>query len=56
MFNYAQDGVYDADIHIDVLDSTVIEGGRSCFVLCDALLPPLKMGNFTSIHWLLVMI
>ncbi|CAH0727356.1 unnamed protein product, partial [Brenthis ino] len=40
---YVLDGVYDADIHIDILDSALVEGGRNCFVLCDAFLPPLKM-------------
>ncbi|VVC98542.1 unnamed protein product [Leptidea sinapis] len=40
---YVLDGVYDADIHIDLLDSAVAEGGRNCIVLCDAWLPPLKM-------------
>ncbi|KPI94920.1 Dynein heavy chain 8, axonemal [Papilio xuthus] len=40
---YVLEGVYDADVHIDVLDSAVAEGGRNCIVLCDALLPPLKM-------------
>ncbi|XP_072937033.1 dynein axonemal heavy chain 8 [Epargyreus clarus] len=40
---YVLEGVYDADIHIDLLDSAVAEGGRNCIVLCDALLPPLKM-------------
>lgn len=42
---YFQEGVYDADHHIDILDSVLVEGGRSCCVLCDALLPPLKMGE-----------
>ncbi|XP_045484350.1 dynein axonemal heavy chain 8 [Pieris rapae] len=40
---YVLEGVYDADIHIDILDSAVAEGGRNCVVLCDAWLPPLKM-------------
>ncbi|KAL0851104.1 hypothetical protein ABMA28_006975, partial [Loxostege sticticalis] len=40
---YVLEGVYDADIHIDLLDSAVAEGGRNCIVLCDAKLPPLKM-------------
>ncbi|XP_060805314.1 dynein axonemal heavy chain 8 [Amyelois transitella] len=40
---YVLEGVYDADVHIDLLDSAVAEGGRNCIVLCDALLPPLKM-------------
>nr|XP_026487863.1 dynein heavy chain 8, axonemal-like [Vanessa tameamea] len=40
---YILDGVFDADIHIDILDSALVEGGRNCFVLCDAFLPPLKM-------------
>ncbi|XP_045497912.1 dynein axonemal heavy chain 8 [Colias croceus] len=40
---YVLEGVYDADIHIDLLDSAVAEGGRNCIVLCDAWLPPLKM-------------
>ncbi|XP_034837309.1 dynein axonemal heavy chain 8 [Maniola hyperantus] len=40
---YVLEGVYDADIHIDILDSALAEGGRNCFVLCDASLPPLKM-------------
>lgn len=37
--------MFDADIHIDILDSALAEGGRNCIVLCDALLPPLKMGK-----------
>ncbi|XP_061708954.1 dynein axonemal heavy chain 8 [Cydia pomonella] len=41
--DYVLEGVYDADIHIDLLDSAVAEGGRNCIVLCDALLPPVKM-------------
>ncbi|XP_052742928.1 dynein axonemal heavy chain 8 [Bicyclus anynana] len=40
---YVLEGVYDADIHIDILDSSLAEGARNCFVLCDASLPPLKM-------------
>lgn len=40
-----QEGVYDADVHIDILESAIAEGGRCCAVVCDALLPPLKMGN-----------
>ncbi|XP_028156116.1 dynein heavy chain 8, axonemal [Ostrinia furnacalis] len=40
---YVLEGVYDADIHIDLLDSAVAEGGRNCIVLCDAKLPPVKM-------------
>ncbi|KPJ08753.1 Dynein heavy chain 8, axonemal [Papilio machaon] len=40
---YVLEGVFDADVHIDILDSAVAEGGRNCIVLCDALLPPLKM-------------
>ncbi|CAK1540075.1 unnamed protein product [Leptosia nina] len=40
---YVLEGVYDADIHIDLLDSAVVDGGRNCIVLCDAWLPPLKM-------------
>ncbi|XP_047526251.1 dynein axonemal heavy chain 8 [Pieris napi] len=40
---YVLEGVYDADIHIDIMDSAVAEGGRNCVVLCDAWLPPLKM-------------
>lgn len=40
-----QDGVFDADVHIEILDSAVVEGGRNCIVLCDAMLPPLKMGK-----------
>ncbi|KAL4712627.1 hypothetical protein ACJJTC_007924 [Scirpophaga incertulas] len=40
---YVMDGVFDADIHIELLDSAVVDGGRNCIVLCDALLPPLKM-------------
>ena len=40
-----QEGVYDADVHIELLDSAIAEGGRNCVVLCDALLPPVKMGN-----------
>lgn len=38
--------MFDADIHIDLMDSAVAEGGRNCVVLCDALLPPLKMGYY----------
>ncbi|GBP33368.1 Dynein heavy chain 5, axonemal [Eumeta japonica] len=41
--DYVFEGVYDDDVHIEILDSVVAEGGRSCVVLCDALLPPLKM-------------
>lgn len=44
-----QEGVYDADVHIDLLDSAIAEGGRNCIVLCDAMLPPVKMGNFSKI-------
>ncbi|CAB3256562.1 unnamed protein product [Arctia plantaginis] len=40
---YVMEGVYDADIHIDLLDSAVAEGGRNCIVICDASLPPVKM-------------
>ncbi|KAH9641786.1 hypothetical protein HF086_003912 [Spodoptera exigua] len=40
---YVLEGVYDADIHIELLDSAIAEGGRNCIVLCDALLPPCKM-------------
>lgn len=40
-----QDGVYDADVHLEILDSAIAEGGRCCAVLCDALMPPLKMGK-----------
>lgn len=43
-----QEGVYDADVHIDILDSSLAEGGRNCFVLCDASLPPLKMGKLNT--------
>ncbi|KAJ8736205.1 hypothetical protein PYW08_006861 [Mythimna loreyi] len=41
--DYILEGVYDADVHIDLLDSAIAEGGRNCIVLCDALLPPVKM-------------
>ncbi|KOB75592.1 Dynein heavy chain 8, axonemal [Operophtera brumata] len=44
------EGVFDADIHIDVLDSVVVEGGRNCVVVCDALLPPLKMESGRYIY------
>ncbi|KAJ0182474.1 hypothetical protein K1T71_001843 [Dendrolimus kikuchii] len=47
---YVLEGVYDADIHIDLLDSAVADGGRNCIVLCDALLPPLKMESGRFIH------
>ncbi|KAI8438606.1 hypothetical protein MSG28_011048 [Choristoneura fumiferana] len=40
---YVLEGVFDADIHVELMDSAVAEGGRNCIVLCDALLPPLKM-------------
>lgn len=46
-----QDGVYDADIHIELLDSAIAEGGRNCIVLCDASLPPVKMGNVPKIFY-----
>ncbi|RVE46462.1 hypothetical protein evm_008872 [Chilo suppressalis] len=41
--DYVLEGVFDADVHIELLDSAVVEGGRNCIVLCDALLPPVKM-------------
>ncbi|KOB72744.1 putative Ciliary dynein heavy chain [Operophtera brumata] len=47
---YVLDGVYDADSNIEVLDSAMIEGGRNCFVLCDALLPTLKMESGRYIY------
>nr|XP_037867095.1 dynein heavy chain 8, axonemal isoform X2 [Bombyx mori] len=40
---YVLDGVFDADINIELLDSAVVEGGRNCVVVCDAVLPQLKM-------------
>ncbi|XP_049886262.1 dynein axonemal heavy chain 8 [Pectinophora gossypiella] len=41
--DYVLEGVYDADVHIDLLNSCIAEGGRNCVFVCDALLPPLKM-------------
>ncbi|PZC81902.1 hypothetical protein B5X24_HaOG211688 [Helicoverpa armigera] len=40
---YVLEGVYDSDVHIELLDSAIAEGGRHCVVLCDAMLPPVKM-------------
>ncbi|XP_075973556.1 dynein heavy chain 8, axonemal kl-3 [Anticarsia gemmatalis] len=40
---YVLEGVYDADINLELLDSAIAEGGRNCIVLCDASLPPVKM-------------
>ncbi|XP_026319438.1 dynein heavy chain 8, axonemal-like [Hyposmocoma kahamanoa] len=40
---YVLEGVYDADVHIDILESAVAEGGRCSAMLCNALMPPLKM-------------
>ncbi|KAI8438610.1 hypothetical protein MSG28_011048 [Choristoneura fumiferana] len=45
---YVLEGVFDADIHVELMDSAVAEGGRNCIVLCDALLPPLKMDQQTE--------
>ncbi|KAJ8736206.1 hypothetical protein PYW08_006862 [Mythimna loreyi] len=42
---YVLEGVYDADIHIELLESAVSEGGRQCIVLCDALLPHVDMDS-----------
>ncbi|XP_041975311.1 dynein axonemal heavy chain 8 [Aricia agestis] len=41
--DYVLDGVFDADVHVDILNEAISEGGRHCFVICDALLPSLKM-------------
>ncbi|CAG9137209.1 unnamed protein product [Plutella xylostella] len=40
---YVLEGVYDSDTHMDLLESAVAEGGRNCVIVCDALMPPLKM-------------
>ncbi|CAH0592601.1 unnamed protein product [Chrysodeixis includens] len=47
---YVLDGVYDADIHINLLESAVAEGGRNCIIVCDALLPPVNMESGRYIH------
>ncbi|XP_022821404.1 dynein heavy chain 8, axonemal-like [Spodoptera litura] len=46
--DYVLEGVYDAEINIELLHLAVDEGGPYCIVLCDALLPamPMESGRF----------
>ncbi|KAJ2947929.1 hypothetical protein O0L34_g9722 [Tuta absoluta] len=42
---YVLDGVYDEDVHIDLLNSCTANGGRSAVIVCDAFMPVLEMDS-----------
>ncbi|XP_047042441.1 dynein axonemal heavy chain 8-like [Helicoverpa zea] len=40
---YVLEGVCDADVHTQLLESAMAAGGRNCIVVCDAMLPHVEM-------------